>query len=231
MGVEYSHGFYVPDLSRVYGVETARRVDDLLHRWELVSGPPKLFDLDGGRCRKVRAGLDRVTAPPANLLLRYGHVEGLPGIGRVMGPFEYESLPGEEYLSDITLIVGPDFRTLPVSEAWHVEVTAPPRRNREPVEQYPDRPGGPHEFFTSYPADTATEPPTARLEPGRPDLGQTVPGGFTGVWRAGLQIDCGKNLPAWAYHSTGSDPLPNREFVADLEVVFGTNVVELGYFD
>ena len=78
-----------------------------------------------------------------------------------------------------------------------------------------------------YPAEAATTPPVVRITAGRPSDAKLIPKGFTGVWRAALLLDCGKDLPAFAGKSNTT---PNRDFKAKVETALGAEVSQMGYF-
>jgi hypothetical protein len=221
VGVEYAHYLLVRDSGWAGGIEVARQIHTLLDRRRLVSGEPEVFELVGGVERKLRSRLMTLTAPPSNLLVRYPHVDGGRAIADVIGPSHFGSAyDAERYFQGISLVIGTDFRVGPCSESLFVEVVRPPARSGRDVVPYPQ---GSHlwEFDDSYPADVAALPPETRIEA----RGET-PAGFTGVWRAGVMLDCGKDLPridAFGFGVRVSD-----RFAAELAAAFGTHLVEVG---
>jgi hypothetical protein len=220
MGVEYAHYLVVRDPNWIGDVDVARRVHAVLDHWQLVSGDPELFELNGGHSGKLLHRLADLTVAPPNLLVRYPHLDGR-AVAAVMGPSYYASATDDDrYFQRISLVLGTDFRIGPNSEALGVRVVRPPVREGREVAAYSD---GSHlwEFYDSYPADADTLPPVTRVD-SRGDL----PAGFTGAWRAGLILDCGKNLPridGWGFGVRVSAP-----FEADLETAFGTPLIEVG---
>lgn len=222
MGVEYAHNLLVCDPAWTGGIEVARRVHAVLEHWRLVNDEPELFDLDGGRKRKLHGKLKTLKAPPVNLLVRHSFVEAGRAAVEVMGPSYYDSVADEErYFSSVSIVVGTDFRIGPISESLYIEVIRPPLREWEEVAPYPE---GSHlrEFDESYPADPTTTPPKTRI-----DAGSKPPTGFTGVWRGGVVLDCGKDLPRLP-DSLGFSLRVNEQFVAELETAFGSPLVEVG---
>ncbi len=221
MGVEYAHYLLVRDLSWVRGAEAARRVHAVLDRWGLVSGEPELLGLDGGRARKLRGRLATIKAPPANLLVRYPHVDGGQAIADVLGPSYYgPQEDGDRYFQQLSVIVGTDFRVGPCFDSLSVRVVRPPTRGGREEAPYPE---GSHlwEFDDSYPADETTLPPETRIE-----ARGKLPAGFTGVWRAGVMLDCGKDLPL--IDDNGFGVRVSERFASDLETAFGTQLLEVG---
>jgi hypothetical protein len=220
MGVEYAHYLLAADPNWVGDVETARRVHEALKRWQLVSEPPQLFELLGGRTRKLHDALDALKKPPANLLVRYPFVSGVPTIADIMGPSFYPASEiGDRYFERISLLVGKDYRIGPMDEELYMEVVQPPTRKGQEVQPHNSDDIYP-ECHSSYPGDDGTVPPVLRLEPP-----ERFPPGFTGVWRCGLMLDCGKDLPRGA--DSRSVRL-NQNFTAGIEAAFGTPLVQVG---
>ena len=221
MGVEYAHYLLVRDPGWFGDIEAARRVHAVLEQWQLVGGEPELFALDGGQQRKLKGQLMTLKRPPTNLLVRYPTVEGGPTVAEVIGPSYYSDVGDEwRYFQRISTVVGTDFRIGPESESLYIEVVHPPTRDGDGVDPYPeslDLRG----IYQSYPADRSTFIPVTRIE-ARGDL----PAGFTGVWRAGVVLDCGKDLPRMDPYGFGVRV--NERFRTDLEAAFGTLLVEVG---
>ena len=220
MGVEYAHYLLVRDLRWSGGVEVVPRIHAVLDRRHLVSGEPQLFALEGGRKRKLRGRWATLKAPLPNLLIVYPHVDGR-AVAEVMGPSYYDSVEDDwRYLQRISLVVGTDFRIGPCSESLYVEVVRPPLREGREVAPYAQ---GSHlwEFDESFPADDSVLPPEARIEAKR-----KPPAGFTGVWRAGVMLDCGKDLPRIDGHGFGLRV--NEGFAAEFEAAFRTELIQVG---
>jgi hypothetical protein len=221
MGVEYAHYLLVRDAGRFGDIEVARRVHAVLAKWQLVGGEPELFSLKGGQEQKLKGRLTTLKRPPTNLLVRYPHVDGGPAVAEVIGPSFYQEADDEwRYFQHISTIVGTDFRIGPNSDALYIQVTRPPTLDGDDIASYPDG-SCLWEFDDSYPADRSTFIPVTRIE----SRGQ-IPVGFTGVWRAGVMLDCGKDLPRFDQHGFGVRV--HEQFRTDLEAAFGTQLVEVG---
>jgi hypothetical protein len=219
MGVEYEHWFFVRDLAWTGDKATAERVHALLHAWGLVAAKPTIFDLAGGKSKKVTRSLRDAAAIPPNLLLVYPFVE-TPRAEEIMGPSAYppESI-GPRYFQALNLVLGTDHRLLAAHERGLAELVRAPRRGGAEVKPYPanDARVPAHLTFPDGPAPEATL-----------SLEGDAPTGLSGVWRSGLGLDCGKDVPAFPTERYG--PIPCREFVSALEAAFGTQLVEVGWF-
>lgn len=221
MGVEYTHSLLVRDPGWFGDIEAARLVHAVLEKWRLVGGEPELFALDGGRRRKLRNRLLTIKQPPANLLVRYPHVSDGPAVAEVIGLSYYPDVGDDErYFHRVSIVIGTDFRVGPDSESLYIEVTRPPTQDGDDVPPYPEG-SCQWEFDDSYPADSGTLPPVTRIE-----TRGKLPRGFTGVWRAGVVLDCGKDLPR--IDGQGFGVRVNERFRADLEAAFGTKLIEVG---
>jgi hypothetical protein len=221
MGVEYAHYLLVRDPGWIGDIQVARRVHAVLEQWRLVGDEPELFELDGGRRRKLRGRLLSIKQPPPNLLVRYPHVDGGRAVADVMGPSRYDTVEDDSRcLQRISIVIGTDFRIGPDSESLYIEVIRPPVHDGDDVDSHPEG-SCLWEFDDSYSADGGTLAPVTRIE-----ARGKLPRGFTGVWRAGVVLDCGKDLPRIDSHGFGV--LVNKRFRADLEAAFGTKLVEVG---
>lgn len=221
MGVEYVHYMLVSDLTWIGAQDDVRRVDAVLDRWHLVGGEPQVYALDGGRRRKLSGGLKALDGKTKNLLVRYPHVDGGRSIAEVMGPSYFETVEDEwRYLQGLSLVIGTDFRIGPLSETVYVETVWPPlRSDREMFPLQSDL--NLWEFHESYPADESVLPPETRV-----DTRGELPAEFTGVWRAGLILDCGKDLPRTDGNGFGFRV--SHQFRGELETALGTALVEVG---
>ncbi len=210
MGVEYAHGLFVADLAWRPTWAHVERLHEVLVRWKLARQRPELRDLDNDG-----EPIDEATAAadlPANLRLAYDGAQGEPVVA-VMGPSQYGYTDAAmRYLQGITVTLGVDFRIL-ACETYPVEVDVPPIEGDDFVEvdEFSDDAG-----FSRYPATWATTAPTTKVR-----------GRFSGVWRAALILDCGKDLPTLAEEC--DRPLPARAFVAELEAALGTRLIEQGW--
>ena len=80
------------------------------------------------------------------------------------------------------------------------------------------------DYADAYPADSDTQPPEAALEAS--DHEWPLPAGFQGIWRCGVILDCGKDLPAFMQKSNN---LPSARFASDIEDAFGAKIVQIGH--
>jgi hypothetical protein len=106
-------------------------------------------------------------------------------------------------------------------ETRYTEITDPPVTNGKPVKPFP-------EFlpysFDVYPADRETVAPKTRFEVCVD--GWPVPDGFRGIWRCGLVLDCGKDLPAFMGKK---HQIPSRKFATQIEKAFDSTLVQIGH--
>lgn len=213
MGVEYEHWFFVRDLTWTGDKAAAERVHRALHAWGLVPAKPTIHDLAGGGSTPVTRSLKDAPTIPPNLLLDYPMIE-TPKAEEIMGASAYP--PGEigpRYFQRLRLVLGTDHRLLVAGERGLTDLV------RSDTTPYPTG-DAPLPAYRTFPDGPAPES-TLTLEGGAPD-------GFSGVWRSGLGLDCGKDVPA--FPTEGYGPIPCRAFVADLEAAFGTELVEVGWF-
>lgn len=207
MGVEYAHGLFVLDLMWRPEWRHVVRLTEVLTRWKLARNPPALWDTDEER------RIDELAAAagmPANLRIDYkgpdgAHVEGL------MGPSQYALAADRRYLQSVTATFGVDFHVLSC-ESYPVVIEVPPIENDAFVElDEESEADGAWRYRVGW---TASPPTTA------------VKGCFSGVWRAALVIDCGKDLPEIAI---SEEPLPASRFCPEVEEALETAVVEQGW--
>jgi hypothetical protein len=221
MGVEYAHHFLVADPSWVGDVEVALRIHAVLTRWQLVSAPPEVFDLNHEPMQSIGTALDELKTSRTNLLIRYPHVQGVDTIAAIMGPSYYPPHEiGPRYFQEISVVVGTDFRIGAVDEKFYARVVQPPRRAGRAVRPHKGLDLYSEGCVTSYPADAATTPPIVQFEPA-----EGLPSGFTGIWRGSLQLDCGKDLP----RIEGAVPLRiSAAFTQEIEQSFGARLIQIG---
>lgn len=229
MGVEFTQCFFVRDLKWVGDQSVLARLHDVLAKWGLAKRPPTVFDIDDGGRRKVDAKLGGMRKPPANLLAEWDEPQQAPELERVLGASYFGNQVGAEdrYLMHLFAVVGTDFRTLFAADGLEVEVRVPPiTRGREQTLVDERRLWGVcGEMYVAGPSST---PPVVDIAVTREGSGQLIPSGFTGAWRAGLIMDCGKDLPAFAGKRTD---VPNVEFSQEVAEAFGTDLVQIGYFN
>lgn len=223
MGIEYKHYIFVDDLSYIGTPATAMAVEAVLTKWGLVSGTPKIRVLNGGKSKTLRQrSLGKIPADTENLLIEYPFTDA-DAIADVMGPSEYDDVDSR-YIQTIAVLVGGDYRVYDGHETAYTTVTAPPRNSGKDVKPY--KPNYDISYYAdAYPADSETEPPKAMLERDFHDW--PLPKGFCGIWRCGLILDCGKDLPAFMQKT---NKLPSTKFTADIRKAFGHKIVQIGHF-
>ena len=211
MGVEYSHGIYVEDLHWRPAWEHIEAVRAVLARYGFVPTDPELYVLGD-----AAEELDDDNLPdmlPDNVMAVYDAPEDGAAVARVMGPSLYEDVTHEDrYIQSVTVIFGVDFKVL-ISETLDAEVLEPPRLGNVPIPTAEAR-ASYCAYCHVYPATWTTTPPLTRARTA-----------FPGVWRCGITIDCGKDVPAIA---DAEAPLPSA-LVRELEVALGTALVEQGW--
>ena len=223
MGVEYTHYLMVDDLTYVGTHAIALTLQDVLTTWGLIAGPPTIRSLDGGKAKKLRqTSLAKVPVDFANLLVEFPHTEA-ETIADIMGPSEYDNVDSR-YIQAIALLIGADYRVYDGGETAFTTVIHPPQRNGKEVKPY--KPNFKIRCYTNaYPADGETTPPKAVLKPDLHDW--PLPKGFCGIWRCGVILDCGKDLPAFAQKT---NKLPSTRFASDITKAFGAKIVQVGHF-
>jgi hypothetical protein len=219
MGVEYSQFYVARDPTwRGRARTVVPRVDAVLRDWNLVVGAPAVFDLARGQCTKLPDTIESV-AIPENVGIAYPEVfteepRVQQSIERIMGPSYYgEKTRGQRYFQHIHFVAGLDIRVHPSSEYFGVEVSG-----EEIVE--PEYPWTSTFWGTIVRRIGAPWPRSNILNSGV----TPVPSGFTGLWRCGLQLDCGKDLPAFI--DQGLSP-PGVEFRRALETAIDSEVIEI----
>jgi len=223
MGLEYTHYLFVDDLSFIGTLETAVALEEVLRRWGLVSGTPTISSLDGGKARRLRqSSLDNVSPDTSNILVEYPYTEA-DTIESVMGPSWYDDVDSR-YIQRLVLLIGSDYRVYSGYETAFTNVKTPPMNNGEEIEPFETN-YDIHYYADAYPADSETEPPVAVLEPDRQDW--PLPKGFEGIWRCGVILDCGKDLPGFMEKT---NKLPSTQFASDITNAFGRRVVQVGHF-
>ncbi len=204
MGVEYAHGIFVADLSWQPKLEHVGKVHAVLKAWKLAH--PKLGYVD-------LAGAGAPAKPkvlPANTLVELGHITGKP-VETALGVSQYGEAADTRYC-DVSLILGVDFRVIR-SEFYEVIVKTPPKNGKQAVAQAPYIRG--LRSATTYPATWLTTPPKTKAA-----------GAFAGVWRSGVILDCGKDLPEGCDDDGFAVAAKLR---AELAKAFGTKLVEQGW--
>jgi hypothetical protein len=204
MGVEYAHGIFVADLMWRPTWRHVDAISELLTSHGFAPQEPALYELAG-----EPEPLDERGDLPPNLFLAHDGLEGGP-VRDLLGPSAYDDLSDEDrYIQWVGAVFGVDFKEV-LAEGLDDAVIAAPREGDSAIEP-DDREVGVG-WQRVYPATWSATLPTLR----RPGA----------IWRSGLVIDCGKDVPAIA---KGGARLPARGFVEAIERALGTKVVELGW--
>ena len=209
MGVEYTHGIYVEDLDWRPTWQHVEAVRAVLGKWGFVPMDPELYVLGDGAEEidedSVRGEL------PDNLMALYDGIDG-EAVTRIMGKSAFADLADEDrYIQSVTVIFGVDYKVL-ISETLDAEIIEPPRTDDVAIEKADARESYSHFAFV-FPSTWATTPPRTKSATE-----------FSGVWRCGIAIDCGKDMPEIA----DTRPLPCT-LVRELEQALGTKLVEQGW--
>lgn len=209
MGVEYMHGLFVVDTAWQPAWHHAERIDAVLQRWGFQRATA-YYALADERADAIDEAAAR--AMPPNLLVEYGTLEG-DRVPALLGPPAYDDAGDDRYIASARLCLGVDFKIIQVEDE-EVEVIAPPRTGGTLVEPL---------FYDVLSPALHVYPATWTSTRAKTD----APGDFDRVWRCGLLLDCGKDVPAFAPESA---PMPARDFVRELEGAFGARLAEVGWF-
>jgi hypothetical protein len=226
MGVEYKHFLIPGDPTFVPAKEVIKTVDQVLAKWSLKTGNPKIYNLTNGLNTTVSEPLDTVDFDHG-LAIEYPGIEGLQ-VGKIMGKSYYgDDVPDEyRYIERITFIVGSDYRIHPDSQELTTTVKKPPFEGATPIKPYCES----DEFLhyglhaESYHCSLSAKPPEVHIwvvDKKRIIGGQT----FSGYWRTAFVIDCGKDLPKQGDHLY---TIANKDFLNDFENALGSKVIEIG---
>lgn len=230
MGVEYLHAIVVRDVNYTKIQPTARNVHAVLKRWGLTNGVPNRFNLKNCKRLWLSEGVDdEFPATVTNVVIEYTFPGDATGVELIFGPSFYPKISADErYLQRIQIVAGLDFKTSRGDDRYFVEISHPAMENGLPVK--PD-----NKLANAYelsfgideviPASASTTPPVAHVKVARPIYADCFDPTFSGVWRAGILFECGKDLPAFIDHDFR---LPNRLFVKEIEAAFGSEVCEYG---
>lgn len=199
MGVEYTHGIFVADLDWRPTWKHVEAVRAVLKRWQFddeVSYRADGVEIDERAAKEMPNGLRVIAAGPVG-----------NAATRLMGPSQSRTADAARNVCSAELHLGSDLKITQV-EGAEVDVTSPPFENGMAIEvdedfEYP---------FVRYRASWSATPPTTSGENGS-------------VWRCGVILDCGKDIPAIA---EPMDPLPSS-FVRELEAALSTELVEIGW--
>ncbi len=226
MGVEYKHFLIPANPTFVPPQDAIKRVDEVLVRWNLKTGNPKVYDLTNGENTTVTISLDALDIGQG-LAIEYPGIEGSQA-ANIMGGSYYQNEVSDEdrYIERLTFIIGLDYKIHPSSEELTLTVKKPPLEGSTPIAPYCDY----DEFLhyglhaESYNCSLSSTPPEVEIwvaDEKRIIGGQS----FAGYWRTALVIDCGKDLPKL---SDDLYTLVSREFINDFEHALGSKVVEIG---
>lgn len=222
MGVEYRHFLVVADEDWHAQSDTALRVDAVLRSYALVAAKPEVYDLTGGR----KASLPEIpwALPGPGIAICYPMVQN-PIITSLVGQSFYKEMrEGDRYIQKITLVVGMDFRVHWSSEGLGFSVSKPANESGREVAAYSFDPGL-NVYSESYPATPSTKPPEVEVTIERWAQKNVAWQGYTGAWRAGLVLDCGKDLPDWL---ASAHSLRSQEFVNAVASAFRARLHEVG---
>lgn len=226
MGVEYKHFLIPANPSFVPSNDVIKKIDDVLSKWNLKTGIPKVYNLTNGETAIVIDSLESLDFGQG-LAIEYSGVQGFPASKIMGGSYYYDDVPDEDrYIERFTFIVGMDYRIHPGSEELTVTVKKAPFEGTVAIEPYCEY----DEFLhyglhaESYNCSLSATPPEVdiwvadkkRIIGGQP---------FLGYWRAAFIIDCGKDLPKL---SDELYKIESKEFINDIENALGSKIVEIG---
>lgn len=221
MGVEYRHFLVAGDPGWLPQPETLSRIDALLSKWGLVSDAPKVYDLSAGKKRSLK-GLPQ-SSPGPGIAALYPMVEG-SAVAKIFGP-SYDGIPDDgRYIQGIAVVVGLDYRVHWSSEGLCFTVEAPAREGTRDIEPYDDD-NDLGLYAECYPAGPSTTPPTVEVDIDQSVKANVAWSGYTGVWRAAVILDCGKDLPKFI---EGPLALPSRSFVTNVSDALRSRLHEVG---
>jgi len=226
MGVEYKHFLIPTNPSFVPANDVIIKVDEVLTKWKLKNGSPKVYNLANGENTIVTEPLENLDFGQS-LAIEYPGVEGLTA-RKVMGGSYYQGEVSDEdgYIENFTFIVGLDYKIHPSSEELTVTVKKPPFEGTVPIEPYCE-----YDEFLHYALHAESYNCSMSATPPQVDIWvadkKRIIGGqsFSGYWRTAFIIDCGKDLP-----KLGDDlyKIANREFINDFENALGSEIIEIG---
>jgi len=190
MGVEYKHFLISQDPSFIPGNDVIIRIDDVLSRWNLKKGDPKIYDLSNGINKIVTDPLDSLIFGQG-LAIEYPGIEGVVA-SNIMGRSYYDNEVSvdERYIERMTFIVGLDFRIHPSGEELTMTVKTPPLENKIPITPYCE-----NDEFLHYGLHAEAYHSSASATPPKVDVwvadNNRILGGqnFLGFWRTALIID------------------------------------------
>jgi hypothetical protein len=226
MGVEYKHFLIPSDASFVPGKEVIKKIDDVLSKWNLKTGSPKIYNIANGENTIVFEPLEHLDFGQG-LAIEYGGVNG-ESVSKVMGEsyFMGDIFDEDRYIERLTFIVGLDYRIHPANQELTVTVIKPPLEGAVPIEPYCEY----DEFLhyglhaEAYNCTLSTIPPVVKIWTAdkKRVIGEQS---FSGYWRTAFIIDCGKDLPK---DIDNLNKIKNKAFIDDIENALGSKVIEIG---
>jgi hypothetical protein len=226
MGVEYKHFLIPANPSFVPKKDVIKSVDEVLGKWKLKTGLPKIYNLTNGINTVVVDSLDSLDFGQG-LAIEYPGIEGRV-VAKILGGSYYgdEASDNGRYIERFTFILGLDFRIHPSSEELTMTVIKSPSEDNIPIAPYCEYDEFLHYGLHSeaYNSSLSAKPPEVEIWVA--DRNRIISGqNFLGFWRTAFIIDCGKDLP-----KLGNElfKIENKEFIKDFEKAFGSDLIEIG---
>ncbi|MFO0585076.1 MAG: hypothetical protein U0229_22595 [Anaeromyxobacter sp.] len=222
MGVEYQHTLAVDDLAWRPSADTASRVEKALRTWGLIGSLEKVVDLTTGNALSPALPAD----PGRGVGLAFTGVEG-PAVAKLAGASAYGAAPEERYLMRTIVALGSDLRVPTGREELYHAVKAAPRAGDREVAVV--KTALPHPFASlfgvAFPSEGMTQPPVVAIQVS--DHCRLAWKHWSGLWRAAVVLDFGKDLPAFA---EGRRVLPEASFTKALSEAFRGPLIEWGEY-
>jgi hypothetical protein len=223
MGVEYRHFLIPANPSFIPSKGVIKRIDDLLEKWNLKAGHPKIYNLSKGSDAMIDASLDALDIGQGMGIV-YPFIEGSI-IGKIMGSSYYDDISDEErYFQSLTLVTGLDYRIHPGGNDLYLAVKKAPVESNVSIKPYWEHDEIIFTHGEAYHSTVTTTPPVVTITATDQNrlIGEQP---FKGYWRTAFIFDCGKDLP-----KLGDElfKIPNMDFVKDVEQALGCEVVEIG---
>ena len=226
MGVEYKHFLIPATATFVPSKDSIKKIDEVLAKWNLKTGNPKVYNLTNGENTTVSEPLDSLDFGQG-IAIEYMGIEGSQA-AEIMGESYYQDEASDEdrYIQRFTFIVGLDYRIHPSSEELSLTVKKPPFEGAIPIQPYCE-----YDEFLHYGLHAESYHCSLSVTPPEVDIWvkdeKRIIGGqnFSGYWRTAFVIDCGKDLPKLGDNLY---TIANKEFINDFENAFGAKIVEIG---
>ena len=225
MGVEYKHFIIPTDPTFVPKNDAIIKIDNLLEKWNLKTGTPKVYNLTNGENALVEQPINSIEFENG-IAIEYPEIIGKI-VKEIIGSSYYkeEISDDDRYIQNINFIVGSDYRIHPSNDELDVFLLKPPHDESGPIEpycEYDDLLYGLHaEAYNCSNSCIAPKVDVSSRFKNRV-IGEQP---FQGFWRTALIIDCGKDLP-----NLGENlfKLANNQFISDIEEALGTSVIQIG---